>query len=63
MNRRARSYRMASLLLWGSLSGVFTSAANAADLDLSDDEKSNVGGDSSDDYTENSTNQKDNDEE
>ena len=38
-------------------------AANATDLDLSDDEKSNVGGDSSDDDAENSTNQRYNDEE
>ena len=63
MKRRARSYRVASLLLWGSLSGVLTSAANAADLDLSDDEKSNVGGDSSDDDAAKSTNQRDNDKE
>ena len=42
---------------------MFTSAANTADLDLSDDENSNGGGDSSDDHSENSTNQRDNDEE
>ena len=40
---------------------MFTSAANASELDLSGDEKSNCGGDSSD--AENSTNQRDNDEE
>ena len=33
------------------------------DLDLSDDEKGNGGGDSSDDYVENSANQRDNYEE
>ena len=38
-------------------------AANADDLDLSDDEKRNSSGDSSDDYSENSTNQRDNYEE
>ena len=42
---------------------MFTSAANAAGLDLGDDEKSNGGGDSSDDDAENSTNQRDDDEE
>ena len=42
---------------------MFTSAANAADLNLSDDEKSNGGGDRSDDDAENSTNQIDNDKE
>ena len=42
---------------------MFTSAANAADLDLIDDENSNGGGDSSDDDAENSTNQRDNDKE
>ena len=42
---------------------MFTSAANAADLDLSDDEKSNGGGDSSDDDAEKNTNQSDNYEE
>ena len=36
--------------------------ANAADLDISNDEKSNVGGDSSYDDAENITNQRDNDE-
>ena len=49
MKRRARSCWMASLLLRGWWSGVFTSSANATDLDLSNDEKSNGGGDSSDD--------------
>ena len=42
---------------------MFASAANATDLDLSDDEKSNGGGDSRDDDAENSTNHRDNDEE
>ena len=42
---------------------MFTSAANAAELDISDDENSNDGGDNSDDDAENSTNQRDNDEE
>ena len=50
-------------MLRGWWSGVFTTEANATDIDLSDNEKSNIGGDSSDDYAENSTNQKDNDEE
>jgi len=47
----------------GDVMGVFTSAANAADLDLSDDEKSSGDGDNSDDDGENITNQSDNDEE
>ena len=38
-------------------------ASNASDLDISDDKKSNFGGDSSDDDAENRTNQRDNDEE
>ena len=38
-------------------------AANAAYIDISDDENSDGGGDSSDDDSENSTNQRDNDEE
>ena len=38
-------------------------AANATELDLSDDEKRNDSGDSSDDDAENITNQRDNDEE
>ena len=42
---------------------MFTLTDNAADLDISDDEKSNVGGDGSDDDFENSTNQRDNDKE
>ena len=40
---------------------MFALTANVTDLDLSDDEKSNCGDDSSD--AENSTNQRDNDEE
>ena len=43
--------------------GVFSSAANADDLDYSDEEKSNSPGDSSDDGDENNTNQSNNDEE
>ena len=42
---------------------MFTSAANATDLDRSEDENINGGGDSSDDDAENITNQRDNDEE
>ena len=42
---------------------MFTSAANATDLDISDDEKSNGSGDSSDNDAESSTNKRDNDEE
>ena len=42
---------------------MFTLTDNAADLDISDDEKSNGGGDSSDHDVENRTNQRDNDEE
>ena len=42
---------------------MFNSAANATEIDLSNDEKSDVGGDRSDDDAENSTNQRDNDEE
>ena len=42
---------------------VFTSAANASDLDLRDDKNSNGGGESSDDDDENTTNQSNNDEE
>ena len=42
---------------------MLTSTANASDLDLSDDEKINSVGDSSDDDVENSTNQRDNAEE
>ena len=42
---------------------MFTLAANATELDLSDDEKRNDSGDSSDDDAENITNQRDNDEE
>ena len=42
---------------------MFTSSSNITDLDLSDYEQSNVGGDSSDDDAGNSTNQRDNDEE
>ena len=38
-------------------------AANAADIDLSDDKNINGGGDSSDDDAKNSTNQRDNYEE
>ena len=40
---------------------MFNSAANATEIDLSNDEKSDVGGDRSDDDAENSTNQRDND--
>ena len=40
-----------------------TSAANATDLGISDDEKSNSSGDISDDDAGNSTNQRDNDKE
>ena len=47
----------------GWWSGVFTSAANATDLDLSHDEKINGGGYNSDDDAENSTNQRDDYEE
>ena len=54
---------MSYLLLQVGWSGVFTSEANAADLDLSDYEKINGDGDSSDDDAGNSTNQRDNDEE
>ena len=43
--------------------GVFTSAANTADLNLSDDEKSSGDGDNSDNDAENTRNQSDNDEE
>ena len=53
---------MEYLLLQGWWPVVFTSAANASYLDISDDEKSDCGGDSSDDDAENSTNQRDNDE-
>ena len=42
---------------------MFTSSANATDLDRSEDENINGGGDSSDDDAKNSTNQRDNDEE
>ena len=42
---------------------MFTSEANAANLNLSEDAKINYGGDSSDDYAEKSTNQRGNDEE
>ena len=42
---------------------MFTSAANATDIDRGEDENINGGGDSSDDDAENSTNQRDNDEE
>ena len=42
---------------------MFTSAANAADIDLSDDGNSNVGGDRSDDNSEDIKNHRDNDEE
>ena len=42
---------------------MLTSVSNATKLDLSDDEKSNVGDYRSDDDAENSTNQRDNDEE
>ena len=42
---------------------MFTSAANASYLDISDDENSNGGGDRSDDDAENITNQRENDEE
>ena len=42
---------------------MFTSASNATDLYLIDDEKINGVGDSSDDAAENSKNQRDNDEE
>ena len=42
---------------------MFASAENATDLDLIDDDKSNGGGYSSDYDAENSTNQRDNDEE
>ena len=42
---------------------MFTSSENATEIDLSDDKNSNVSGDSNDDDAENSTNQKDNDEE
>ena len=42
---------------------MLISSANADDIDLSDDEKSNGGGDSIDGDVENSTNQNDNDEE
>ena len=42
---------------------MFTLAANATDLDIRDDEKSNGGGDSSGDDAENITNQRDNDKE
>ena len=45
------------------LLGVFASASNAADLDLSNDEKINGGGDISDYDTENSMNQRDNSKE
>ena len=38
------------------ITGVFTLAYNVAELDLSDNEKSNVGGDRSDDDAENRTN-------
>ena len=59
MKRRARAHRMASPLLEKWWSGVFTSAANEAEFDLS----KNGGGDSSDyDDAENSTNQSNNDE-
>ena len=63
MKKRERSHRMAYLLLRGWRLGVFTLPSNAADLDLSDDEKSNARGDSSDDDAENKTNQIYNDEE
>ena len=42
---------------------MFTLAANVTDLDLSDDEKINGGGDISDDDAENSTYHRDNYEE
>ena len=42
---------------------MFTSAANATDLGISDDEKSNSSGEISDDDAGNSTNQRDNNEE
>ena len=54
---------MASLLLLGWRSGLFTSAANAADIDLSDDENSNDGGDSSDDDAEKNIDKRNNYEE
>ena len=41
---------------------MFTSSENATEIDLSDDKNSNVSGDSNDDDAENSTNQRDNDE-
>ena len=63
MKRRASDDPMASLLLQGWWLGVFATSANAADLDLSNNEKSNGGGDSSDDDYEKITNQRDNDEE
>ena len=40
--------------------GLFASVANAADLDLSDDKKSNCSGDSSDGDSKNNTNQSNN---
>ena len=46
-----------------NVNGVFTSAANTTDLDLSNDKNSNVDGDRSDDDAENNTNQSNNDEE
>ena len=52
LKRRSRAHRMASLMLRGWWSGVFASAANAAGLDMSNDENSNGGGDSSDDDVE-----------
>ena len=42
---------------------MFTSTANVTNLDISDDKNINGGGDSSDDYAKNSTNQRDNDDE
>ena len=47
----------------GNAIGVFTSVANADDLDISDEKNSNGGGDSSDNDTEDNTNQINNDKE
>ena len=63
MKRMEGSHCIAYMLLWGLSSGLFASASNAADLDISYYENSNGCGDRSYDDTKNSTNQIDNDEE
>ena len=50
-------------MMRGLWSGFFSLEANTTDLDISDDEKINGGGDSSDDDAEKCTNQRDYDDE